>query len=90
MMAFNEGNPAPPPAHVTRLPMLPSNAEIVRPRNADVSLLILRAVLSRGPTALAVTPTAKSQLSCWRTRLLLPALSLAGSRNGPLRKSREI
>jgi hypothetical protein len=48
MMALDEGNPAPPPAPVARLPRLPSNAEIVRPRNADVSLLILRAVLSRG------------------------------------------
>ncbi len=48
MMAFDEGNPAPPPAPVARLPRLPSNAEIVRPRNADMALLILRAVLSRG------------------------------------------
>ena len=32
-MAFDEGNPAPPPAPVARLPRLPSNAEIVRPRN---------------------------------------------------------
>ena len=48
MMAFDEGNPAPPPAPVARLPKLPSNAEIVRPRNPDVSLLILRAVLSGG------------------------------------------
>ena len=48
MMALDEGNPAPPPAPVARLPRLPSNAEIVRPRNADVSLLILRAVLSSG------------------------------------------
>ena len=48
MMAFDEGNPGPPPAPVARLPRLPSNAEIVRPHNADASLLILRAVLSRG------------------------------------------
>ena len=48
MMAFDEGNRAPPPAPVARLPRLPSNAEIVRPHNADVALLILRAVLSRG------------------------------------------
>ena len=48
MMAFDEGNPAPPPVPVARLPRLPSNAEIVRPHNADVALLILRAVLSRG------------------------------------------
>jgi hypothetical protein len=48
MMAFDEGNPGPPPAPGARLPWLPSNAEIVRPHNADVSLLILRAVLSRG------------------------------------------
>ena len=46
-MALDKGNPVPPPAPVARLPRLPSNAEIVRPRNADVSLLILRAVLSR-------------------------------------------
>ena len=37
MMASDEGNPSPPPAPVARLPKLPSNAEIVRPRNADVS-----------------------------------------------------
>ena len=41
MMALDEGNPAPPPAPVARLPRLPSNSEIVHPRNADVSLLIL-------------------------------------------------
>jgi hypothetical protein len=47
-----EDNPTPPPPPapaVARLPKLPSNAEIVRPRNADVSLLILHAVFSRGP-----------------------------------------
>jgi hypothetical protein len=33
----DEGNPSPPPAPVARLPKLPSNAKIVRPRNADVS-----------------------------------------------------
>jgi hypothetical protein len=48
MMASNKGDPVPPPAPVAPLPWLPSNAKIVRPRNADVSLLILRAVLSRG------------------------------------------
>ena len=37
MMASDEGNPSPPPAPVARLPKLPSNAEIDRPRNADVS-----------------------------------------------------
>jgi hypothetical protein len=38
-MASDEGNPSPPPAPVARLPKLPSNAEIDRPRNrnADVS-----------------------------------------------------
>ena len=48
MMAFDKGNPAPLPAPVVRLPKLPSNAEIDHPRNADVSLLILQAVLSEG------------------------------------------
>ena len=48
MMAFDEGNPAPPPAPVACLQRLPSNAKIVRPHNAGVALLILRAVLSRG------------------------------------------
>ena len=37
MMASDEGNPSPPPAPVARLPKLPSNDEIDRPRNADVS-----------------------------------------------------
>jgi hypothetical protein len=36
MMDSDEGNPSPPPAPVARLPKLPSNAEIDRPRNADV------------------------------------------------------
>ena len=47
-----EDNPTPPPPPApaaAHLPKLPSNAEIVRPRNADVSLLILHAVFSRGP-----------------------------------------
>jgi hypothetical protein len=47
-----EDNPTPPPAPApaaARLPKLPSNAKIVRPRNADVGLLILQAVFSRGP-----------------------------------------
>jgi hypothetical protein len=70
MMASDKGNPAPPPAPVARLPRLPSNAKIVRPRNADVS---------EGPTALAATPTVTSQLSCGSRSLsqpwLLPMLS---------------
>ena len=37
MMASDKGNPSPPPAPDARLPKLPSNAEIDRPRNADVS-----------------------------------------------------
>jgi len=47
MMATDEGNPAPHPSPpVARLPRLPtSNAEIIRPRNADVCLLLLWAVL---------------------------------------------
>ena len=48
MLDLDEGNPAPPPAPAARLLKLTSNAEIVRPCNADMSLLILRAVLSRG------------------------------------------
>jgi hypothetical protein len=90
MMAFDEGNPAPPSAPVARLPRLPSNAEIIRPRNADVSLLILRAVLSRGAHRPGGNTYREVTTLRGRTHLLLPALSLAGSRNGPQRKSREI
>jgi hypothetical protein len=37
ILTSDEGNPLPPPAPVARHPKLPSNAKIVRPRNADVS-----------------------------------------------------
>jgi hypothetical protein len=37
MMASDEGNPSPSPVPVARPPKLPSNAEIDRPCNADMS-----------------------------------------------------
>ena len=81
MMALDEGNPAPPPAPVARLPRLPrSNAEIVRPRNADVSLLILRAVLSRGAHRPGSNTYRKVAALCGRTRLCV-----AGERLKPQR-----
>ncbi len=49
IMEDNPTHPPPPAPAAARLPKLPSNAEIVRPRNADVSLLILHAVFSQGP-----------------------------------------
>ena len=69
MMAFDEGNPVPPPALVARLPRLPSNAEIVCSRNADVSLLILRAVLSRGAHCPGGNTYREVAALCGRTRL---------------------
>jgi len=90
MMASNEGNPAPPPAPAARLPKLPSNAKIVRPRNADVCLLILRAVLSQGAHRPGGTTYRDVTALLWENSPVILALSLAGSRNGPLRKSREI
>ena len=96
MMASDEWTKAiwrlpPPPAPAARLLKLPSNADIICSHNADVSLLILRAVLIRGahcpgPGGTYHLPTT-SQLSCERTRLSSPALSLAGSRNGPYTSS---
>jgi hypothetical protein len=78
MMAFDEGNPAPPPAPVARLPLprLPSNAEIVRPRNADMSLLILRAVLSRGAHRPGGNTYREVTALCGRTRLCVAGESL--------------
>ena len=76
MMALDEGNLAPPPAPAVRLPKLPSNAEIVRPRNADVNLLILRAVLSRGAHRPGGNTYREVTALCGRTRLCVAGESL--------------
>ena len=85
MMALDEGNPAPPPAPVARLPRLPSNAEIVRPRNADVSLLILWAVLSRGAHRPGGNTYREVTALCGRTRLCITSERLKAQRS-PTRK----
>jgi hypothetical protein len=85
VMAFDEGSPAPPPAPVAHLPRLPSNAEIVCPRNADVSLLILRAVLSRGAHRPGGNTYRKVAALCGRTRLCVAGERLKPHRS-PTRK----
>ena len=85
VMAFDEGSPAPPPAPVAHLPRLPSNAEIVCPRNADVSLLILRAVLSRGAHRPGGNTYRKVAALCGRTRLCVAGERLKPQRS-PTRK----
>ena len=80
ILTSDEGNPLPPPAPVARHPKLPSNAKIVRPRNADVSLLILRAVLSRGAHRPGGNTYHKVAALCGRT-----GLCIAGERLKPQR-----
>ena len=85
VMAFDEGNLAPPPAPVARLPRLPSNTEIVCPRNTDVFLLILRAVLSRGAHRPGGNTYREVAALCGRTRLCVAGERLKPQRS-PTRK----